>query len=104
MGHDTQSTQQAQNKKHNSIIHVTYSHEDNPMRPSSLSLQWLHGDMLAMGSQLHIYIYIYIYIYILYIYIYVTGRATLMTPGKDKTRVCLWIYTLNLFIEHSGEH
>ena len=77
MGHDTQSTQQAQNKKHNSIIHVTYSHEDNPMRPSSLSLQWLHGDMLAMGSQLHIYIYIY-----------VTGRATLMTPGKDKTRVC----------------
>ena len=83
MGHDTQSAQQTQNKKHNSIILVPYSHEDNPMRPSSLSRQWLCGDMLAMSGQLYIYIYIYIYTYI-----YVTGRATLMTPGKDEARVC----------------
>ena len=79
MGHDTQSAQQAQNKKHNSIILVPYSHEDNPMRPSSLSRQWLCGDMVAMGGQLYIYIYTNIY---------VTSRATLMTPGKDETRVC----------------
>ena len=85
LGHNTQSAHQAQNKKHNSIILVPYSHEDNPMHPSSLSRQWLCGDMVAMGGQLHIYIYIYIYIYT---NIYVTSRATLMTPGKDETRVC----------------
>ena len=38
------------------------------------------------------YIYTYIYIYILYIYIYVT-QATLVSPGKDETRVCGYIHT-----------
>ena len=28
---------------------------------------------------------------IIYTYIYIT-RATLMSPGKDETRVCGWIY------------
>ena len=36
------------------------------------------------------YIYIYIYIYIC-IYIYSLTQATLMSPGKDGTRVCGYI-------------
>ena len=37
--------------------------------------------------------------------LYSLTQATLMSPGQDETRVtCLWIYALNLFTEHSGEH
>ena len=36
--------------------------------------------------------------------LYLLTWATLMSPGKDETRVCGYIYALNLFIEHSGEH
>ena len=37
-------------KKHKtrSVIHIKWSHEDNPMHPSSSSPQWLSGNMLAI--------------------------------------------------------
>ena len=35
--------------------------------------------------------------------LYSLTRATVMSPGKDETRVCGYTL-LNLFIEHSGEH
>ena len=54
-----------------SIIHIYWSHEDNPMRPSSSSPQWLCDDMPAMdGKYININIYIYVY-YILYLLLYI---------------------------------
>ena len=38
-------------QKTKSIIDIQWHHEDNPMRPSSSSPQWLCGDMPAMDGQ-----------------------------------------------------
>ena len=37
--------------KPNSVINIWWSHEDNPIDPSSSSPQWLCGGMLAMDGQ-----------------------------------------------------
>ena len=65
---------------------------------------------------MYIYIYLYILIYIyIYIYIYISSpgglstlvtsvvlysliRATLMSPGKDERRVCIYIFIYVLIV------
>ena len=39
------------NHKARSIIHIQWSHEDNPIKPSSSSAQWICGDVPAMDGQ-----------------------------------------------------
>ena len=76
------------NHKATNIIHIKWSHEDNPIHSFSLSPQWLCGNMTWLylyytpwfvifehsvyneGTYIHIHIYIYIHIYIIIMYIY----------------------------------
>ena len=54
-------------------------------------IYYIYKYILYILYILYIIIYIYYIYYILYIYTWLT-RATLMSPGKDETRVCIYIY------------
>ena len=67
-------------------------------REQLMSPEWSKHQVLSFS--------IYIAMYFIYIYIYIHWWATLISPGKDETRVSaytLWIYSLST-LENTDEN
>ena len=73
------------------VIKLSYFNKRNLTMIYIYIYYYIYKYILYILYILYIIIYIYYIYYILYIYTWLT-RATLMSPGKDETRVCIYIY------------